>query len=111
MPDGKLTPQLLGIVSGNTPDAPIEVVIELVVKPPAAVATASRAEKIAQQRQDFLDVCAPIERRIEHLGGEVLDHAWINQTLRARVTPGALRELATADDVVSIDVPGRMSRE
>jgi len=111
MPIGKLTPELRKSLSGKAPDALIDVIVECHAASPTAPATASRAERIAQQRQQFLETCAPVERRIESLGGTVLEHAWINQTVRARVAVQTLQDLADESDVVSIDVPARLTRE
>jgi len=112
MPAEKLTPQLRESLSGKEPDALIDVIVECSVAAPTASPRAvTRGNRIAQQRQQFLDGAAPVEQRIKSLGGTVLEHAWINQTLRARVSVQTLQRLADDKAVVSIDVPARLTRE
>ena len=60
---------------------------------------------IATRRQQFLETVAPVERQIHNIGGEVIAHAWVNQTLRVRVPAGNVDQLTESDCVASVDAP------
>ena len=106
----KLTKQLRERLDRTPSDDLIDVVLEIVapIPPPAG---ASRSEAIASRRKHFLEAVAPVEQRIQQMGGKVLEHAWINQTVRARVPAGTLDQLTESDDVASVDMPAPLSRE
>jgi hypothetical protein len=76
----------------------------------APSASGSRAERIAAQKQSFDHHAGPVERLIQQAGGEVLDRAWINQTLRARLPVRSVHDLTKAAEVSAIDVPHRLER-
>ena len=108
----KLTKQLREQL-GRTPDASlVEVILEIEEAPAAPVAAnVPRAERIARQKQQFLDFVAPVEQRIQQIGGKVLELAWINHTLRARVPARHVDQLSEPDCVASVDMPSPLSRE
>lgn len=101
-PPVKATPRLAAhLAAGAGPD--VEVVVELRPLPPPASGT--RQERIAAGRAAFDAELAPVAARVAQVGGEVLDAAWLNQTLRVRLPAGAVPELAAVAEVTRIDLP------
>ena len=107
-----MTKELRAHLESATDDSLVDVILE--IDPGESLSFAPetpRQSRIAAGRQQFLEVVEPVQQRILQLGGEVLDHGWLNHTLRARVPAGTIRQLAEADCVTSVDVPARLSRE
>jgi hypothetical protein len=108
----KLTKELRQRLEQIPRDSLIEVILEISGGDSAPLrAGASRGELIATRRQQFLETVAPVERRIHKMGGEVLDHVWLNQTLRVRVPAGNVDQLTESDCVASVDAPAPLTRE
>ena len=100
-----LPPRLLQVVHCAQEDEPIDVVVEVgdaapLEEPPSS----SRAERIAVRKEAFAARAEPAEQAVRQVGGEVLERAWINRTLLARVPAGRVKELCRADGVANIDV-------
>jgi len=96
--------RLAGIPEGH----PVEVVVEVGRKAataPADAASGDRAQKIAALKKDFSASAAPIEQAIERCGGTVLDRAWINQSIKARLPREAVEALGEREDVELVDTP------
>lgn len=112
MDRSKVTKQLEERLARTPMDSLVEVVLEIQASDAVPErAGASRREVIATRRKQFLDVVAPVEKRIQSLGSKVLDHAWINQTLRVRVLAGQIDQLTEPDCVALVDTPSPISRE
>jgi hypothetical protein len=112
MGGSKLTRQLAERLHGKAHDALVDIIVELDAPPPAAPSPgASRAAKATAHRERFLQIAGPVEQRIQSLGGDVIEHAWINQTLRARVPAGMVDQIVDAEGVVSIDVAEPITRD
>jgi hypothetical protein len=62
-------------------------------------------------RKQFHDITASVEERINELGGEVIEHAWINKTLRARMPAGKVGQIEDADGVAGLDLPEHITRD
>jgi hypothetical protein len=112
MGGSKLTRKLEEILHGKAHDAVVDIIVELdspsrAAPPPSG----SRAAKVTALRERFLEIAAPVEQRIQSLGGQVIEHAWLNQTLRARIPVGMVDRLVDAEGVASIDVPERITRD
>jgi hypothetical protein len=69
----------------------------------SAAAEGSRAQRIARLKDAFEHEADAVRRTIEELGGEVLESAWINSTLRTRLPKRALQQLEEDDRVASLD--------
>ena len=63
------------------------------------------APDIAAAKAAFERAAEPVSEVISGSGGEVLEGAWINHTLRARVPARAVTAIAAADGVSVVDVP------
>ena len=112
MDGSKLTKELRERLEQVPHDSLVEVIVAISAGEIGPVrAGASRGDLIATRRQQFLETVAPVERRIHSIGGEVIDHAWVNQTLRVRVPAGNIDQLTEADCVASVDAPTRLTRE
>lgn len=85
---------------------PVEVVIELAGSTPTSAG--SRQERIAAARTAFENDLDAVRGTIAAAGGEVLEAAWINRTVRGSVPAGALAELAADERVAAIDLPRRL---
>lgn len=109
----KLTPGLIERLDAAADDPLIDVVLE--VRPRSAAAPTakalSRTEAITATKQRFSEAAAPVEQHVTRLGGEILERAWINGSIRVRIPVSSVRQLADADDIASIDVPHKLTRE
>lgn len=99
-PADKVTPRLAELLS-TRPDA-VEVVVEL--RPLGWPDGGTRQERVAALRDAFAAELGPVAERITAAGGEVLESAWINQTLRVRLPAAAVDEVAASGAVVRIDL-------
>lgn len=89
----------------SAPEGDVELIVELQPISPSQVGAGSREDYIATLRDAFEREAAPVEAVIRAGGGEVLGGAWINQTLRARVPAGNVRDLAGLGEVALLDLP------
>ncbi len=90
--------------------ATVEVVLELSSQTTPTDPSLSRQEKISTLKMSFQHDSAPIEQLVAEHGGEVIDRAWLNQTLRVRASADCLEKLAQLDEVSAIDVPHSLTR-
>jgi len=103
----KVSSDLAAVLDSSGTDDTVDVVIEL--EPDEAPAsTGSRAERIAAARAAFAAAADPVESAVVGAGGEVLDRAWINKTLLARVAAGSLERLSALRAVRAVDVPRKL---
>lgn len=100
--DDKLTAGLRSELEKRPDDAVLDIVVEL-----AHDAEAPRS--IEEARQAFTERAEPVESAIAELGGVVVDKAWINSTLHARVPAGLLPRLSGVESVAALDVPHRIT--
>jgi len=70
----KISPALVKRISQANPAEWLDVIIEL-------EGGTSEVSDVAQAKQEFARVAAPVIRRISHLSGEVANRAWINHTV------------------------------
>jgi hypothetical protein len=100
MPDAPsaITPALRSAAAGEPDDGLLDVVVELAPDP-------SVPRSVDALREAFAQAAAPVQEAIEGLGGSVVDGAWINRTLRARVPAGRLDAVSSLEAVRALDVP------
>jgi hypothetical protein len=103
----KLSSDLRRTLAASRKGDTVDVVVEVGKKDGVAAEPASgdRAEKIAALKMHFSASAEPIERAIESSGGEVLDRAWLNQSLKARLPREAVEALGEREDVDLLDTP------
>jgi hypothetical protein len=70
-----------------------------------------RQRQIQHLKRVFETEAEPVEAAIENAGGQVLDRAWINHTMRALVPAGSLASLSTLDNVETLDLPRFIERD
>ena len=71
----------------------------------------SREERVVAMKQAFDQSATGLRRTITELGGEVVDAAWINQTLHTRVPKRALEGLEADERIVALDAPRTIEPE
>lgn len=112
MLESKYSVSLRQTASKALPGEPVQVLVELEEKPEAAPrVTASRAERMELRKQCFARDAQPVKEKIARLGGQVLDEAWLNSTISARLPKAALEELSHDDRVRLLDLPHPLERE
>ena len=102
-PHHKVSPRLRAKLSDAKSDSNVEVVIQLT--PPKLRSAGSRGERAAAAKEQFEREVASMRDRISSAGGEVIDTAWINSTVRSRIRAEHVEDLAADDRVVALDVP------
>jgi hypothetical protein len=100
----KFSKKLLTALEQTTQEDDVEVIVEL---EPLQVSSVSsdRASRIKRLKDEFGKAAAPVGEVIRNLGGQVLEEAWLNQTLRARMPVGRIDNLSDADGVRMVDIP------
>lgn len=71
----------------------------------------SRQDCIAKLKEDFTDQASAVAAAIEKAGGEILDHAWINKTLKVRVPVESIDRITADKEVTAIDLPEKIQLE
>ena len=107
----KLTPDLASRLSSAGSGEMLDVVLELESPEEAPEAQMTQREKIALRRERFSQHAAPIEDKIQQVGGEVLGSAWINHTIRARIPADGVSHLTELKSVERVDVPRALEPE
>lgn len=106
MKEAKLTPDLSARLTNAAAEDVLDVVVELRAEgAPAQMSQRSRQEEISSRKQAFGEEAVPVEETIQRAGGEVVERAWINQTVLARVPARGVDELSELDGVAALDVP------
>jgi len=99
-----VTPKLAAEVDAADSSNLLDVVVEL-------EGGGEEADDMAAAKEAFERAVGPVAEVIAGAGGQVLEGAWINQTLRARVPARAVSHLAGTDGVSVVDVPHRLEAE
>jgi hypothetical protein len=105
MTDSKVTPFLAQRLSQAKPLETLDVIVEFSLNEPYVDCSASRQEKMSSLQHAFYQAIKPTELVIEAGGGVVIERAWINQTVWARVSGPCIQELSKLNEVVALDVP------
>jgi len=93
----KIFPALLKRIEQSNPAEWLDVIIEL-------EGGSGEVYDIAAAKQEFARVSAPVIERIEGMGGEVVNRAWINHTLRARLLAQDIPAVGQLGEVLALDV-------
>jgi hypothetical protein len=102
-PVTKLSPRVTERLASLGGRGPVEVVVEM--QPVAVPATGSRASRIDAVKAGFEQELGGVVERIAAVGGEVLETAWINQTVRSSIPAAELLRVAQHAAVTGIDLP------
>ncbi len=111
MANEKLSPKLTEALQNSSAEGPLDVVVELQQPAPVAPAGTGRAEQIAARKEAFSKGADAIAGQILSLGGEVTGQAWINNTIRARLTKTMVSALSEAPHVKALDVPHQLQAD
>lgn len=110
----KLTDKLVEHIE-KTGDDMLEIILELDPTRGQEIVSGSgdlsRQDRIAKLQEDFTQQAAAVAAAIEKAGGEVLDHAWINKTLKARVPVGSIDTISEDAEVTAVDLPEKIQLE
>ena len=104
MKGDKVSPALSSEADRCAADDVLEIIVELVAGPPATPPGTARSAAIAARKERFTREAQPVEEAIRKVGGEILDRAWINQTMRARLPRRALAEVSDLAEVGHLDL-------
>jgi len=109
----KIKPELVSKLEKADASDLLEVIFQL-ESTGAASATSSvgsRSEKIVAMKEAFNQDVASVEEAVRNAGGEVMDRAWINQTLRALVPARKIRDLCDMEKISAVDTPRKLKAE
>lgn len=87
----------------------VEAIIQVTV--PASTETLKRERKIPEYRQAVEEALRPVAILVRDLGGDVLDEAWINATLRVKLPVESFGPLTDDAAVTRVDLPSRLKPE
>src|SRR5258708_1085880 len=108
MPYEKLSRKLAEALQNSNHEDHLDVVLELHQPPPDAPVGGGRAEQIAARKAAFAKHAQSVASQIRSLGGEVTGEAWINSTMRARLSRNMVSALSEAPQVKTLDVPHQL---
>src|SRR5215217_716889 len=100
----KITPALGSRMQEERGDAPLDVIVELTPDP-------VEPESVPELREAFEKAVEPVNSAIARCGGEVTDAAWLNRTVRAKLSAAGVHELTELHGVARVDVPHRIARD
>lgn len=100
----KITSALGSKLGEEDDDRVLDVIVELTPDP----AEASTAPAL---REAFEKAVQPVSEAISGYGGEVVDAAWINRTVHAKLPATKVAELTGLPEVAALDVPHRLEPE
>ena len=99
-----ITSDLAARLDAAGSDDLLDVIVELEAGP-------DDAPDMAAAKAAFSRAAKPVTEIVAGLGGEVVEGAWINHTLHARVPAGRVPDVAGADGVAAVDVPHAVQAE
>lgn len=112
MSEKKISAGLKDYLQQNRNQAHVEVVLELTPLPDDTGAQyATRSAKMASYQQAFAQSLEPVKDLILRQGGDVLDAAWLNQTVKVKLPVDSLSQLAQLSQVTAIDLPHPLSAD
>lgn len=99
-----ITPDLAAQLDAAESTDVVDVIVEL-------AGGGDEASDMAAAKEAFNRAAGPITEVVAGVGGEVVDGAWINHTLHARLPAAAVPDVADADGVAAVDVPHAVQAE
>ncbi len=101
----KISQPLAESLRNQESDDLMDVIVEIAAPPADDAPGSSQAEKIASRKAAFAQQAQPVSDKIRRLGGELTGQAWINGSLRARVTKNAVPALSDEALAARLDLP------
>ena len=109
---GKITNELKSFLEQSQPENTVRVVIELKpVEHDDVEIPATRQQKMQQLRTSFDARLQPVATEIANIGGNIIDTAWINQTISASLPVNSITNIAKLKGVHAIDLPRALSKD
>lgn len=105
MESGKISPPLAESLQDTRGDGWLDVIVELGEPAVPVDPKASRPANISARKEAFARHAEPIVERIRSLGGEVTGQAWINGSLRARLSRNMVPALSSESLITRLDLP------
>ena len=105
----KIRPPAASLIAQVQDNDLVDVVVELVPEPTPS--EGSRENRIQSLKNAFNRKASVVAETVHQLGGEVLEEAWINQTLRARVPAKGVQQLAELSGVHAVDTPRALQQD
>jgi hypothetical protein len=105
----KLSPRLADRLHAMPGSGPIEVIVELQATPVAT--SGSRKQRIEASKAEFEQELRIVTETIAAAGGQVIETAWINQTVRSCIPAANIEQVAQDDGVAAIDLPQPLHAE
>ena len=99
----KLSPELTELLRSVDGAEPLQVIVEL--HPVALPATGTRQERIEAAKSGFARDLEIVRTLVAEAGGQSLEEAWLNRTLRVLLPPQGLDSVAANELVLAIDLP------
>ena len=94
----EITPALASLIERSDP---LEWLDDIVIELDGGTEDVS---DVAAAKEEFSRVALPVIKGIEFLGGDVMNRAWIDHTIRAHVLAGDVAAIAQIDGVRAIDL-------
>ena len=105
MSSEKVSPQLTASLKQTGEEGLVDLIVELADPPATKTDTDERTHQIAARKEAFSKHAEPVAEQIRRMGGEVTDQAWINSSMRARVSKKMIAALSEAPQVKRLDLP------
>jgi hypothetical protein len=71
----------------------------------------SRIDRIKALKEHFSQNLTPVAEAIQQAGGAVIESAWLNSTVLARVPTNSIPALAAHEKIMRLDVPHPVTPE
>jgi SMC interacting uncharacterized protein involved in chromosome segregation len=110
MNTNKVSEELLKTLRNSKSNEPLEVVVEL-DSIPTVNRNLDRSIRVEKLKESFSGAAGQIKAVINELGGKVIQEAWINQTLYARMPSRGVDPLSEVEGVKKVSLPHHLSPE
>jgi hypothetical protein len=112
MDTNKIANSLKTFLDKSHAEKEIEIVIELTpIAHTSESKKLSRTENIENLKKAFNIELQPIANEISNHGGNIINSAWINQTVNAKVSSKCINELVQLKEVTAIDLPKYLTKD
>src|SRR4030095_2639753 len=108
----KITDELKTYLKQSQPENHVQVVIELKpIEQNNQAPGLSRQEKMQHLKKAFDAELQPVAMEISNMGGNIIETAWLNQTINASLPANSIVSIAKLKEVQAIDLPRRLLKE
>lgn len=107
----KLSSELSQELENTDSEQFLDVILELGSDSQPTIDQGSRQAKITAMKEAFERNLTSVEKAVRDVGGEVIQGAWINRTVKARVPAKKLNELAQHEKIIAVDIPHPLTKD